>query len=211
MIYGFKDGVDEGRLDAARSREGCVEISLPPGSHRDPSQVISVAAGEIRWRRFDSAPVRRAVTEERFVICTDVSDDDDDRALVIARNLGEQRAQGHVSFGIYTKTNQGAAELSAALTNAGVDHVPVGFGEAFGEALIAMVTMLEFAEGTREWSDVVNGLAICVTATVRSSKPPQLAVALRTGRGLPHILGERLEALQADRALPRATSIGWRT
>lgn len=199
MIYsGFKDGVDEGRLDAARARDGSVEISLPPGSHRDPSQVIPDAAAEVRWRRFDSEPVRRAVAEGRLVLCTDVPDDDDDRASVIARHLDEQRAEGHLSFGVYAKTNQGAAELSAALTNLGVDHVPVGFGEAFGEALAAMVTMLEFAEGTREWSDVVDGLAVCVTATVRSRRPPQLAIALRTGTGLPRVLGERLDALQAD-------------
>lgn len=198
MIYGFKDGVDEGRLNAARARDGCVEISLPPGSHRDPSQVIPVAAAEVRWRRFESEPVRRAVAEGRLVICTDVSDDDNDRASVIARHLDEQRAEGHVSFGIYARTNQGAAELSAALTSAAVEHVPIGFGEAFGEALAAMVTMLEFAEGTREWSDVVDELAVCLTATVRSTKPPQLAIALRTGRNVPRILGERLEALQAD-------------
>ena len=198
MIYGYRDGVDEGRLDAARARDRSVEISLPPGSHRDPSQVIPVAAAEVRWRRFDSEPVRRAVAEGRLVVCTDVPDDDDDRASVIARHLGEQRTEGHVSFGVYAKTNQGAAELSAALTRAEVDHVPIGFGEAFGEALAAMVTMLEFAEGTRDWSDVIDGLAICVTATVRSTKPPQLAIALRTGRSLPRVLEERLEALQAD-------------
>lgn len=121
MIYtGFKKGVSEARLDAATSRPDCVEIVLPAGSHRDPTQVIPVAAAEIRWRRFDTAPVVRAVETGRFVVHTNVPDDDDQRGAVIACHLEEQRAVGHVSFGIYAKTNrdaQSSRQPSASATS----------------------------------------------------------------------------------------------
>jgi DNA helicase-2/ATP-dependent DNA helicase PcrA len=117
---------------------------------------------------------------------------------VIAGHLEQQRTDGQVSVGIYAKTNQDAAELSSALTKNHVDHVPIGFGEAYGEALLAMVTMLEFAVGLREWGGVAEAFAVVLTATVRSTNPPSLAVSLTTGVNLPRILGERLVALQGE-------------
>jgi ATP-dependent DNA helicase UvrD/PcrA len=109
MIFGFKKGVSELRLDAAREREGCVEVTLPPGSHRDSTQVIPDAAAAIRWRRFDDPSVARAFQSGRLIVLTDISDDDDDRAVVIADQVRQLRAAGHATVGIYAKRNSDAA------------------------------------------------------------------------------------------------------
>jgi len=198
MIYGFKTGVSDRRLDVARDRSDCVEVTLPPGSHRDPTQVIPDAAAEIRWRRFDSEPVLRAARDGRLVVYTDIPDDDDERAGIIAGLLAAERDAGHTSFGIYAKTNNDAAGLSAALTDNGLDHAPIGFGEAYGESLSAMVTLMQFAHGERTWEDVGEALGIALTASVRSTQAPPLAVSLSNGTGLPGELERRLAALRSD-------------
>ncbi len=54
MIYGWRRGVDAGRLHAARARPGVRELLLPAASHRDPTQVLPTAAEDIRRRRFDT-------------------------------------------------------------------------------------------------------------------------------------------------------------
>jgi DNA helicase II / ATP-dependent DNA helicase PcrA len=198
MIYGFKKGVSELRLEAARDRPGCVEVTLPPGSHRDPTQVIPDAAGEVRWRRFDTDPVRRAVKAGRLVVYANVPDEDDARAAVIANHVLQLRSEGQSTIGIYAKTNSDAAGLSAALTESGVDHAPIGFGEAYGESLAAMMTMMQFSRGQQLWEDVGTALGIALTASVRSTDAPPLAVALRDGTGLPGQLERRLSTLRAE-------------
>jgi DNA helicase-2/ATP-dependent DNA helicase PcrA len=198
MIYGFKTGVSDRRLDVARDRSECTEVTLPAGSHRDPTQVIPDAAAEIRWRRFESEPVLRAVRDGKLVVYTEVPDNDSERARIIAGLLTAERAAGYSSFGIYAKTNNDAAGLSAALTENGVDHAPIGFGEAYGESLSAMLTMMEFAHGERAWEDVGESLGIALTASVRSTQAPPLAVSLSNGAGLPLELERRLAALRSD-------------
>lgn len=198
MIYGFKDGVDTRRLDAARSGPDVAEITLPPGSHRDPTQVIPHAAAEVRWRRFDSEPVQRAVQAGRLTVYTDVPGGDEQRAPLIADHVAHLRAEGHVTIGIYAKTNNDAARLSAALTESGVDHAPIGFGEAYGESLSAMVTMMSFSQGLVPWEKVGSALGVTLTASVRSREPPTLATALSQGTGLPTALQRRLTTLRAD-------------
>jgi DNA helicase-2/ATP-dependent DNA helicase PcrA len=198
MIYGYKQGVSELRLDAARSRPGCVEFTLPSGSHRDPTQVIPDAAGEVRWRRFDTPPVCKAVKEGRIVVYADVPDTDSDRGTVIAGQVARLREEGHSTIGIYAKRNSDAAGLSAALTERGIDHAPIGFGEAYGESLAAMVTMMQFSRGNQPWADVGFALGVALTASVRSTNPPYVAVALRDGADVPGVLGTRLAALRAD-------------
>ena len=205
MIYGFKRGVSERRLDAARRRAGCVERTLPPGSHRDPTQVIPDAAAEIRWRRFDADAMRTAVDEGRLVVYADVPDDDSDRGSVIADHVANLRKEGHVTIGIYAKSNSDTAGLSAALTECGVDHVPIGFGEAYGESLAAMVTMMQFALSVRSWEDVQLAIGIVLTASVRATTAPAVACALRDGSILPGTLGGRLEALRV--ALTNAADV----
>lgn len=196
MIYGFKDGVSDARLDAARARPGIIERTLPPGSHRDPTQVIPDAAAEIRWRRFDTAPVRAAADGGRLIVRPNVADDDDDRAAAIAAEVARLQADGHRTIGIYAKTNSDAAGLSAALTDRGVDHVPIGFSEAYGEALSAMLVMIEYPVGTATWGDVRTALATMLTATVRSTSAPTVAVALQHGAVLPGELDPRLARLR---------------
>ena len=198
MIYGFKQGVSERRLDAARIRPDFEELTLPPGSHRDPTQVIPDAAAEVRWRRFGSEPVLRAVQVRRLVVYTDVPDGDDERAPLIAEHVVRLRDEGHSTIGIYAKTNTDAAGLSAALTDNGVDHAPIGFGEAYGESLSAMVTMMRFSQDLLPWEEVGNALGVALTASIRSTQPPPLAVALSEGSGLATALQRRLASLRSD-------------
>ncbi|MHB8498968.1 MAG: UvrD-helicase domain-containing protein [Acidimicrobiales bacterium] len=198
MIYTFKDGVSEARLDAARARPGFVEHTLPPGSHRDPTQVLPDAAVDVRWRRFDAPAVRRAVEDSRLVVYAHVSDGDDDRAESIGAEVARLRGMGHATIGIYAKTNNDAAGLSAALTEIGVEHVPIGFSEAYGESVSAMVDMVRYARGDAEWVDVRTALGVTLTASVRGSKAPPLAVAIRDDEGLPGQLELRLQSLRGD-------------
>lgn len=198
MIYGFKDGVDERRLDSARGRPNFAEVTLPPGSHRDPTQVIPDAAAEVRWRRFDSEAVQRALQAGRLIVYSGVPDEDEQRAPIIASHVDRLRDEGHLTIGIYAKTNTDAAGLSAALTENSVDHTPIGFGEAYGESLSAMVTMMAFSQGLRPWEEVGSALAVALTASVRSREPPSLAVALSGGAALPAMLQRRIAKLRAD-------------
>jgi DNA helicase-2/ATP-dependent DNA helicase PcrA len=196
MIYQFKNGVSEARLDAGRARPEFIERTLPPGSHRDPTQVIPDAAAEIRWRRFDAAPVLTAAAEGRLLVHQDVPDDDDNRAEAIGGEVARLRSEGHRTIGIYAKTNSDAAGLSAALTDRGVDHVPIGFSEAYGETLAAMLAMIRYTEDVAAWADVRTALATVLTANVRSTNPPAVAVALHHGNALPGELDRRLSRLK---------------
>ncbi len=198
MIYGFKNGVNDSRLDVARARVDAVELTLPPGSHRDPTQMIPDAASEIRWRRFHTEPVLKAVKAGRLVIRTETPDSDEDRARIIVGHVTQLREEGFPTIGIYAKTNADTAGLSAELTEYGLDHVPIGFGEAFGESLSAMVSMMQFSRGVLSWDDVGPALGIALTASVRSTNPPGLAVSLREGYGLPAEMERRILELQSE-------------
>ena len=211
MIYQFKRGVGEERLEAARALSGSIERTLPPGSHRDPTQVIPDAASEIRWRRFKSPPVLEAVSQDRLRIRQAIPDSDEERAAAIAEEIGRLRSEGHQTIGVYAKTNSDAAGLSAVLTAQGVDHVPIGFSEAYGEALAAMLVMVNYAQGHAAWPDVRTGLATVLTAGVRSPKAPPVAVALHRGAQLPGVLESRFlrlkERLDSADGLEEASSV----
>lgn len=196
MIYGFKLGVSDARLDAARARPQMVEVTLPPGSHRDPTQVLPDAAADVRWRRFDTSAVTTAVETGRLVVRANVPDDDDERAAAIAAEIQGLRADGCPSVGVYAKTNSDAAGLSVSLTAQGIDHTPIGFSEAYGEALAAMSTMVRYAAGDEEWVAVRSALATVLTASVRSPQAPPLAVALHNNATLPGQLAARADELR---------------
>lgn len=196
MIYGFKPGVSDARLDAARARPQMVEVTLPPGSHRDPTQVLPDAAADVRWRRFDTSAVTTAVETGRLVVRANVPDDDDERAAAIAAEIEGLRADGCPSVGVYAKTNSDAAGLSVSLTAHGIDHTPIGFSEAYGEALAAMSTMVRYASGDEEWVAVRSALATVLTASVRSPQAPPLAVALHHNATLPGQLAARVDDLR---------------
>jgi ATP-dependent DNA helicase UvrD/PcrA len=114
MIYGWRQGVDEGRLRAARARPGIREFLLAVASHRDPTQVLPAAAEDIRRRRFQTPSVQRAVQTGRLVVYGDVADDGRER--VVAAQIATLQATGHATIGVFARTNVRTADLSAALT-----------------------------------------------------------------------------------------------
>jgi DNA helicase II / ATP-dependent DNA helicase PcrA len=201
MIYGWRPGVDEGRLQAAQARPGIRELLLPAASHRDPTQVLPTAAEDIRRRRFDTPSVQRAVQTGRLVVHTGV--DADARDQVVADQLAALQATEHATVGVFARTNLRTADLSAALTGLGVEHVPIGFPEAYGEALSAMVTMTAYTAGQASWDQVTLRLAVFLTATDRAREPPALALGLVGRAGLPRGFARRVEELR--RALSDAT------
>jgi DNA helicase-2/ATP-dependent DNA helicase PcrA len=201
MIYGWRPGVDEGRLRAARARPGVRELLLPAASHRDPTQVLPTAAEDIRRRRFDTSSVQRAVETGRLVVYTGIDADARDR--VVADQLAALQASGHATVGVFARTNARTADLSAALTGLGVEHVPIGFPEAYGEALSAMATMTAFTAGQATWDQVALRLAVFLTATDRAREPPALALGLVGRAELPRGFERRVEELRG--ALSDAT------
>ena len=198
MIYGFKPGVSEERLKVMLDHPNCARVTLTSGSHRDPSQVLASAAEDIRRRRFDTEPVRLAVESGRIRVRSAVSDDLDERAEVIAEEVRRLRVDGHETFGIYAKTNADVSSLSTALNACRCSHVPIGFGEAFGECLSAMLTMTSFAQGDADWSDVRTALAVALTSTVRSTRAPRLAVVLNSGRPSSPVFDARMSDLRVS-------------
>ncbi len=209
MIYGgFKPGVSEARLDDAVREVGAERLVLPARSYRDPSQVLPHAAEEIRRRRFDAEPVARAVADGRIRVLAGTPDDPQGRANVVADQVRLLRSEGHGTLGVYAKTNLDAATLSAYLSAAGVTHVPIGFGEAFGECLNAMFTMTSFALGECSWEEVPAALAIALTATVRSPQAPPLANALLAGASVSPAFDERLLTLRDALAQAGSLEVG---
>lgn len=201
MIYGWRPGVDEGRLRAARARPGIRELLLPAASHRDPTQVLPTAAEDIRLRRFQTANVQRAVETGRLVVYGNVVDDGRER--VVAAQIAALQATGHATIGVFARTNVRTADLSAALTGLGVEHVPIGFPEAYGEALSTMATMAAFSAGQATWEQVTLRLAVFLTATDRGREPPALALGLVGRAVLPGAFERRVEELR--RVLSDAT------
>jgi DNA helicase II / ATP-dependent DNA helicase PcrA len=201
MIYGWRPGVHEGRLRAARARPGVRELLLPAASHRDPTQVLPTAAEDIRRRRFDTPSVQCAVQTGRLVVHAGVDVDARDR--VVAGQLAALQATGHATVGVFARTNARTADLSAALTGLGVEHVPIGFPEAYGEALSAMATMTAYTAGQAGWDQVARRLAVFLTATDRAREPPALALGLVGRAALPSAFARRVEEL--DEALSEVT------
>ena len=199
MIYsGFKPGVDLSRLDSARAVPDCLEIELPPQSHRDPTQILPAAALAVRHRHFDDKSIGRALDEGRLVISTGVPDDLDLRAQRIATELAGCRDDGLLSCGVYVKTNADAAGMSEALLGLGVRHVPVGFSEAFGESLEAQLVLAKFGGGEATWTEVVEALAVVATANVRKKDPPRLARLLASQQPISREFDRRLLELRGN-------------
>jgi hypothetical protein len=168
--------------------------------------VLPDAAAEVRWRRFDTEPVGRAVGLGRLIVRGSVPEDDRGRAGAILEEVRSLRAVGHRTIGIYAKTNNDAAGLSVELADLGLWHIPIGFSEVYGEALAAMDAMAEYAAGGGEWPDVLTALAVTMAASVRSPSPPALSVALHRGEGYPRLLQQRLDELR--RLLSEAPDVG---
>ena len=175
-IYGgFKSGVDPAaRIAAALTIPGARAVDLPAASHRDPTGVLPAAADAARQREFNDGAIHAAASSGRLVI-TRVAEGDSHSAVVeLARHA---RQQGH-TVSIFTHTNAATGDLSDALSQAGLTHEQVGFGEAYGEALAAQLALVQYALG----------------ADVSPRRP--LAVYLAAchgGRGLPPLARQLLD------------------
>jgi DNA helicase-2/ATP-dependent DNA helicase PcrA len=83
---------------------------------------------------------------------------------------------GH-TVSIFTHTKIATASLSDALSQAGLTHEQVGFGEAYGEALAAQLALIQYAIGDSE-SSPRRSLAVFLTACDGKKDPPPLACDL---------------------------------
>jgi ATP-dependent DNA helicase UvrD/PcrA len=188
------------RLDTALARPGAQQLTLQLGSYRDPTQLLPAVAEAVRQRHFGHPAIGQAIAEQRLRIITNVNDDPP--ADAVSEELRLARERGALSAGVFMHGNEPTAALSAELTARGIDHVPVGLSESYGEALTTIATMLSYAQGSADWDEVLVRLAVFVTSAVRKPQPPALAHMLATGTvtgGLAQRLGDiRLGLHDAD-------------
>jgi ATP-dependent DNA helicase UvrD/PcrA len=198
MIYTFlkHTGVGPKRLEDAK-RIATRVIDLESQSHRDPSGAIPAMAEAVRLRRFTDNAVVTALRAGRLTVIPNIADAALTKA--IADEVARVRASGASTVGIFGHSNEGVAELGAALISSGLDHVLVGIPEAHGEALICLATLCAFAAGKTTWEEVRVQLATFLTACTRGKMPPDLAVQLSRGRALPR--GFELRVAELERTL----------
>lgn len=152
------------RIAQALRLPGAVRIDLPPASHRDPSGVLPAAAEAARQRRFDDAAIATAVMTGRLRV---TRTSEADAHMTVVEVVRAERAERR-SVSVFTHSNSATAELSDALTTAGVRHEQVGLSEAYGEALNAQLAMLRYAlDGTPGR----RALAVYVAANSRGDTP----------------------------------------
>lgn len=186
----------ERRIADVAALDGAKRIDLPQASHRDPSGVLPAAAEAARSRNFDSEAIRVAVRLGKLRIVRASPESSPEEVIRITRNA--VKAGGSVS--IFTHTNQASAALSDELRSEGILHEQVGFTEAFGEALLAQLALLEYAlHEAQGWR---RALAVFVTANTRGSTIPPLAQQILDGsndafeRALNPVLTELRGALE---------------
>ncbi|MEW6431988.1 MAG: UvrD-helicase domain-containing protein [Myxococcota bacterium] len=179
--------------------EGAIEtadhvIDLGAPSHRDPTNVIPAMAAAIRRREFDHEAVEAALRGDRLRVHRAVPDDD--LLAKIRQEVDDAWNRGHRSIGIFGHSNRSVAELSASLFAMGLDHVLVGLPEAHGEALAALEAACQFGAGHVDFEQVRLRLAVFLTASIRGSTVPELALGLKGATTLPPSLVERLNNVQ---------------
>lgn len=141
-IYAGMKRIDpDARIAQASAIGGAVKIELPPQSYRDPSGVLPAAALAALERRFNDPAIAYAVTAERMVLH---QAPDANLAEAAFQLVAAERAAGK-TVSVFTHTHAATAELSTALSEAGIDHEQVGFTEAFGDGLQAQFTLLRWA------------------------------------------------------------------
>lgn len=198
MIYdGFLGarGVGPRRLQVARRRAGLEEINLPIGSYRDPTQLLPTVAEAVRIRNFSHPSIGEAISNGRLRIVR--VPEETPSVDVVCDAVNESRNRGARSFGLFVHGNEPTAAMSASLAQRGVNHVVVGLSESYGEALVALATMLEFVLGKIAWDDVLARLAVFYTSTVRSKQAPPLAFQIANGQAS-GLLGRRLDGLRDE-------------
>jgi DNA helicase-2/ATP-dependent DNA helicase PcrA len=198
-IYrGFKPAVDPAaRIAAALALPGAIPIDLPPASFRDPSGVLPAAADAARQRRFTDPAIHFAATTGRLSIAR--IDDGIGHAQVI--DLARQALHRKHTVSIFTHTIAATMAVSDALTAARLRHEQVGFGEAYGEALLAQLALIKFALGDTS-VPLRRTLAVYITATLggkNTSPPPPLAKQLYYGTNpmLERAFGQLIADLQS--------------
>ena len=179
-------------------------IDLGAPSHRDPTNVIPAMVAAVRRREFDHDAVKAALRADRIRIHCAVPDDD--LLAKLRQEVEEAWSAGHRSIGIFGHSNRSVAELSASLFGMGLDHVLVGLPEAHGEALAGMEAACQFGAGRVGFEQVRLRLAVFLTASVRGSNVPELALGLKGSTQLPERLAERLDG--AQQVLQQATQDG---
>lgn len=167
------------RLQAALARPGAQKLALQLGSYRDPTQLLPTVAEAVRQRHFDHPAIAQAIADQRLRILAGV--DDDPPIDVVCGELRSAWERGARNVGVFMHGNEPTASLSAQLTVRGIDHVPIGISESYGEALTSIAAMLSYAEGTSGWDDVLLRLGVFLTSAVRSPTPPPLARMIATG------------------------------
>ncbi len=194
MIYTYVRGVGPERVESVRALAASV-IELEPASHRDPSGAIPALATSILRRDFTAVPVTTALASGRLRIRTNV--DDDDLVDVITGELRLRWQDGAKDYGIFGYSNDGVADLSRQLGEAGVHHTLIGLPEAQGEAMSAMAVMCAFAVGLADARAVRLALATFLTSCTRGKTAPELAHQLANDKEIPGPLVKRLEDLSA--------------
>lgn len=142
-IYaGMKQIDPAARVAEALALSGAEQVVLPPRSFRDPSGVLPSAALTALDRRFNDPAIAEAVRTGRLLVHRASGTVDlETRALEVVKR---ERALGN-SVSVYTHTNTSTAELSTALTAAGLDHEQVGFTESYSDGLKAQFQLLRWA------------------------------------------------------------------
>lgn len=197
-IYrGVKTVDPTARIAAALALPGAIQINLPPASFRDPSGVLPAAADAARQRRFTDPAIHFAASTGRLSITR--IDDGIGHAQVI--DLARQALRRRHTVSIFTHTIAATMAVSDALTTAGLRHEQVGFGEAYAEALLAQLALVQFALGDTS-VPLRRTLAVYITATLggkNTSPPPPLAQQLYYGTNpiLEHALSQLVADLQS--------------
>ena len=205
MIYTFVRGVGPERLRWAREAAGDAVIELEDASHRDPSGVIPAMAAAVRQRNFDEPAVLRAVDAGALRVRSAT----DPRLIeTVIEEMRLARARGSRSVGIYGHSNEGVARLGAALTEANVRHTLVGIPEAQGEGVTSLLVLTKFGLSAATEAEARVALAIFLTACVRGSTAPDLAMRLAHDYELPRLFEARLNAVLAALREASANGIG---
>lgn len=142
-IYAGMKQIDPvARVAEALALDGAEEVILPPRSFRDPSGVLPAAATAALDRRFGDPAIAEAVQAGRLLVhrASGAVDVEATTLEIVKR----ERSMGK-SVSLYTHTNTSTADLSTALTMAGLDHEQVGFAEAYGDGLHAQFQLLRWA------------------------------------------------------------------
>ncbi len=172
-IYAGMKRIDPAvRVAQALALNGAEQILLPSQSHWDPSGVLPAAAQAALERRFDDPAIADAVRGGRLIVHRASGDELASAALDV---IATERSRGK-SVSVYTHTNTSTAELSTALSTAGIDHEQVGFGEAYGDGLQAEFQLLRWAL-TRQ-PGARQALAIYLRSIVRGQQANVRAQAI---------------------------------